>query len=373
MDWEAEGLLEGLSGKERDARISLLELLIAEGFELQDIKRAHGEGELMFLLTSRSIDVTTQYTWDELLEKVGLPQELVERLIRAQGLARAEGDEVIYGDADVEMLQTTGRFIEAGVSEDDVLAIGRLLGRGFSQAAEVMRSSAMRMVLEPGLDERELAVRYAHVAGALTPMVEPLLGSLLKLHLSKMVQTEIISAEEREAGRLPGARDITVAFADLVGFTRLGEEVPPDELGAVAGRLESIVLELIEPPVRFIKTIGDAVMVISPEPEPLLDTTLRLVDAADAEGEHFPQLRSGLACGKALSRGGDWFGHPVNLASRVTTIAYAGSVLATDDVQGKAPGAYRWSKAGIKRLKGIDEAVPLWRARRLDAESGEPA
>ena len=56
--------------------------------------------------------------------------------------------------------------------------------------------------------------------------------------------------------------------------------------------------------------------------------------------------------------------------SRVTTIAYAGSVLATDDVQEKAPEAYRWSKAGIRRLKGIDEAVPLWRARRLEPDQG---
>src|SRR3954454_1925449 len=366
MDWEAEGLLEDLSGKERDARVGLLELLISEGFGLEDIKRAHGEGELMFLLTSRAIDVRTEYTWDELLDRVGLPPELVERLIRAQGLARAEGDEVIYGDADVEMLRTTGQFIEAGVSEEDILAIGRLLGRGFSQAAEVMRGSAMRMVLEPGLDERELAVRYAHVAGALTPMVEPLLGSLLKLHLSKMVQTEIISAEEREAGRLPGAREVTVAFADLVGFTRLGEEVPPDELGAVAGRLEQIVLEVIEPPVRFVKTIGDAVMVVSTEPEPLLETTLSLVDIANAEGESFPQLRAGIACGQALSRAGDWFGHPVNLASRVTTVAYPASVLTTSEIQEAAPERYRWSKAGIRRLKGIEVSVALWRARRLE-------
>jgi adenylate cyclase len=369
MDWEAEGLLEGLSGKEREARIGLLELLAAEGFELDDIKRSNGEGELMFLLTSRAIDVRAEYTWEELVERVGMPPEFIERLIRAQGLARAEPGEVIYGDADVEMLKASGQFLEAGVPEDDMLAVGRLLGRGFSQAAEVMRGSAMRMILEPGLDERELAVRYAHVAKALTPMVEPLLGSLLKLHLSKLVQTEIISAEEREAGRLPGARQITVAFADLVGFTRLGEEVPPDELGAVAGRLESMVMDLIEPPVRFVKTIGDAVMVISPEPEPLLETTLSLVDMANAEGESFPQLRAGIAAGEALSRAGDWFGRPVNLASRVTTIAYPASVLATNDVHESAPERYRWSKAGVRRLKGIEGSVPLWRARRLEPDA----
>jgi adenylate cyclase len=196
-------------------------------------------------------------------------------------------------------------------------------------------------------------------------MIEPLLGNLLKLHLSKMVQTELISAEEREAGALPGARHVAVAFADLVGFTRLGEAVPPDELGAVAGRLETMVLDLLEPPVRFVKTIGDAVMLVSPAAEPLLETGLSLAERADAEGEDFPQLRVGVAAGEALGRAGDWFGRPVNLASRLTGIARAGSLLATGDVHDLAPDRYRWSQAGIRHIKGVPDAVPLWRARRL--------
>ena len=366
MDWEAEGLLEGLEGRERESRVGLLEALEADGFSLDDIKRSHDDGQLLFLLSSRAIEVEVAYTWEELLERSGASEGLVQRLIRAQGMARAEPGERAYTDVDVEILKSTREFLEWGIPEDDVFTVSRLLGRGFSQAAEAMRGIAMRMVLEPGLEERELAVRYAHAAKALTPMIEPLLGNLLKLHLSKLVQTEIISAEERQAGVLPGARHVGVGFADLVGFTRLGEEVPPDELGAVANRLEDIVLDLIEPPVRFVKTIGDAVMVVSTDPAALVELGLRLVETANAEGESFPQLRAGIASGEALSRAGDWFGHPVNLSSRVTTFARPGSVLTTDEVQETAPDAYAWSKAGIRRLKGIDEPVALWRARRAE-------
>ncbi|MFL5843973.1 MAG: adenylate cyclase regulatory domain-containing protein [Solirubrobacteraceae bacterium] len=369
MDWEAEGLLEGLDGPQRDARIALLDTLESEGVPLEDIRRSGADGELLFLLAGRAIGVRVHFTWDELVEQSGLEPDLVERLVRAQGLTRAGPGEVSYTDADLQILKTTAEFIQAGVPEPDIVHVGRVLGRGFSQAAEVMRGIAMEIVLEPGLDERELAVRYAHAAGALTPMIEPLLGNLMRLHLSKLVQTEIISAEEREAGMLPGARQMTVAFADLVGFTRLGEQVPPDELGAVASRLELIVLDLIEPPVRFVKTIGDAVMVVSPEPDAMIEVALRMVEAADAEGESFPQLRAGLASGEALSRAGDWFGRPVNLASRVTTVARPGSVLTTEDVQDAAPDLYRWSKAGVRKLRGIDGAVPLWRARRAEPAS----
>ena len=90
---------------------------------------------------------------------------------------------------------------------------------------------------------------------------------------------------------------------------------------------------MIDAPVRLIKTIGDAAMLTSLEPEPLLDAALTLLDAAEAEAEDFPQLRAGIAIGPALSRAGDWFGRPVNLASRITQIARPGSLL------GRARGA----------------------------------
>ncbi|MDQ6812045.1 MAG: adenylate/guanylate cyclase domain-containing protein, partial [Actinomycetota bacterium] len=62
---------------------------------------------------------------------------------------------------------------------------------------------------------------------------------------------------------------------------------------------------------------------------------------------------------------GDWFGRPVNLASRITSVARAGSVLTESDVHEAAPEAYRWSFAGERRLRGIREPVQLFRARRL--------
>ena len=189
---------------------------------------------------------------------------------------------------------------------------------------------------------------------------------MLTLHLRHMAQTDAISAVEREAGQAPGARDVTVAFADLVGFTRVGEEVPVDELGRIAGRLAEMTAEVVQPPVRLVKTIGDAAMLTSPTPERLLEGALDLVDAADAEGSDFPQLRVGVASGQAVSRAGDWYGHPVNLASRVTDIARPGSVLVTTEIRDSLQDSFAWSFAGARHLKGIREAVPLFRARRVE-------
>jgi adenylate cyclase len=148
----------------------------------------------------------------------------------------------------------------------------------------------------------------------------------------------------------------------------LGAEVPPDELGAVAGRLATLAADVAQPPVRLVKTIGDAAMLVSPEAPALLDAALGLVAAVDEEGDDYPLLRAGIASGPALARGGDWYGHPVNLASRVTGIARPSSVLATEEVYDAGGDAYRWSFAGERALKGIDEPVRLFRARWLEPE-----
>jgi adenylate cyclase len=203
------------------------------------------------------------------------------------------------------------------------------------------------------------------------PLVGPLVLGMLSQHLRNMVQGEAIGAAERRAGTLPGARDMAVAFADLVGFTRLGEQIAPEDLGSVAERLFSITREVVEPPVRLVKTIGDAVMLTSADPAVLVATALRLVEATDAEGADgaFPQVRVGLAYGPALPRGGDVFGRAVNLASRVTSMARAGSVLATREVRDHAADEFSWSSARARRIKGLPDPVPLYRARRHAAGS----
>ena len=202
-------------------------------------------------------------------------------------------------------------------------------------------------------------------------MLQPLLANTLALHLRQGAQTEVISALERRGGALPGAREVTVCFADLVGFTRLGEEVAAEELGALASRLEDLARGLVQPPVKLVKTIGDAVMISSPQARPMLDAALELLDAAEGEGEEFPQLRAGAALGRAVPRAGDWFGRPVNLASRVTQIARPGSLLIERELREAVPDdAYRFSLAGERRLRGVREPVRLFRVRRTQLAAG---
>jgi adenylate cyclase len=364
IDFAAEGLLDGLEGEERAERLALLKQLAADGVPLADLRRASANGTVMFLPADRVIAGSERYTATQVAELAGVDLEFLITARRAMGLPIPELDDAVYTDADLESARLIHVTRAAGISDEENLELLRVLGRGLSQAAESLRALPLKLVLQPGISEHELAHRYAEASARLYPLVDPLMRNLLALHLRHATESEVISAVERSGGQLSGSREVAVCFADLVGFTRLGEEVPPDELGRLAVRLEALANEAAEPPVRLVKTLGDAAMLASPDPEPLLDAALTLIDAADAEGENFPQLRAGAAIGLALPRAGDWFGRPVNLASRITAIARPGSVLAEREVRESARDTYGWSYAGERRLRGIREPVSLFRARR---------
>jgi adenylate cyclase len=370
IDFEAEGLLEGLEGEQRADRLALLRQLAADGVTLGELRRATASGTLMFLPAERVIGGHVRYTASEVARLTGIDLDVLVALRSAAGMAPAE-DEAVYTEEDVHALRTAMIAKQAGIADEELEQLTRTLSRGLAPAAEVMRAMVMKLVIEPRMSESELSRRYAQSVAQLAPTVGPMVSNLLAAQLRQMAQSEAITAAERTGGRLPGSREITVCFADLVGFTRLGELVPPEDLGRLAVRLEAMTSEVIGPPVRLIKTIGDAVMLTSPEPAPLLEAGLSLLDAADAEGEEFPQLRVGSALGPALSRAGDWFGRPVNLASRITQIARPGSLLAEREVHESAPDSFRWSYAGVRRVRGLREPVPLFRARRLDGPGRE--
>ena len=263
--------------------------------------------------------------------------------------------------------RTRKQFLELGIDPDQVVQVVRVLAEGLSHAAEVMRYTALATILQPGATRTARSRRRSQaLVSRIAPLLGPMIEDMLFMQLRHMMETEAVNASERAAGApLPGARQITVAFADLVGFTRLGEEVPPEELGQLANRLADLARDVAAPPVRFIKTIGDAVMFVCTEPAPLLDAVLKLVDITDSDND-FPRLRAGIASGSAVSRAGDWFGSPVNTASRVTAAARPGAVLAAESVRDELgdDAGFSWSFAGARRLKGIKGEVKLFRARR---------
>jgi adenylate cyclase len=372
VDFEAEGLLDGLDDeKDREARRELLEQLYDDGVPLEDLRRAVEEERLALLPVERVLSSEERHTARQVAEEAGIELDLLLRIQQAIGLPVLDPDEPSLGHEALDAARRTRRFRDAGLPEDALIEAARVIGQSMSRLAEAMRGLVEDVVLPEAASERDLGLGLAAFAETVGGELEPMLGDALNAHLLAQIRSDVISRAELAAGQrgLAGAREVAVCFADLVGFTRLGERRPADELGAVAGRLAALAGDIARPPVRLIKTIGDAVMLVSPEVEPLLDVALELVRTADEQGEDFPQLRAGVAAGPAINRGGDWYGHTVNLASRLTGVARPGSVLVDESAKEAVDGDYRWSFAGQRRLKGIRQPVKLYRARRDGAEA----
>jgi adenylate cyclase len=372
FDYEDAGLLSDVQGDDgRDARIRLLDYLIdEEQVEPEEVLLAHEEQRLFLLPVERALGGVPRYNAAEVAERAGVDLELFLELRKTLGLADPDPEQRTYSDLDVKTMKSVRANLDMGMSVESIRGINRVLGASLSQLAAAVERQFLATYLDPNLDEAEMAKRYAAITRATTPEFAFVLQHLFNLHLRDQMRADILG-NEAAIDFLSDTRPIAVCFADLVGFTSLGEQIPAEELGAIAERLSGLASEIVEPPVRLIKSIGDAVMLIAPEPRVLLDTALALMAAVEREGDGFPQLSVGLAFGEALDRSGDVYGPPVNLASRLSDVARPGAVLTTAEVREAFPEDYDWSNVGRRRFKGISQPVSICRARELGTRSSQ--
>jgi adenylate cyclase len=370
IDFEAEGMLEGLEGEAREARLALLQELTGDGVSPEELKQAVAEDRLALLPVERVLEGEGErYTIDEVVERSGAPGDLYLRQRQALGLPLPPEGEAAFTDEDVDGARRLKAFLDAGLPEEGILRTARVIGMAMAQVAAASRELIGAALMRPGDTERDLGLRYAQAARELGPMLTPVLRDVLNLHQREQVRRDVVGQADLASGQFAGTSEVTVCFADMVGFTKLGENLTVSELGDVAGRLAELAGVVTKPPVRLVKLIGDAAMLVSVQPEALGEAALSLVEAADAEGEDFPQLRVGVAHGPAIARGGDFYGRPVNLASRITAVARPGSVLASEEAKEAMGDHFRYSFAGERQMKGISGRVRLYRVRREQDEA----
>ncbi len=123
----------------------------------------------------------------------------------------------------------------------------------------------------------------------------------------------------------------TFAFIDLCGFTDFvddhGDEGAVHELQALRAAVREITPMF---GVRVEKWLGDGVMLVGVESEPLVGAALAIEQRHGKAGQL--ELRGGVATGAViLLEGDDYVGRAVNLASRLCDIAPPGQLLAATD------------------------------------------
>lgn len=358
---ELERLLEGLDDRSREARLGLLEELLANGVDARDLRRAVDEDRLVLLPVERIISVGECLSGAQLAEICGLDAEFLMSIRRALGLPHAEPDTPVFREADIDAFRALGKIRGRRLPDDGMLEVLRGVGHGLWRISEVMRTLMAESLAREGDTEADLARRYVEVAEELRPVAGPLLESAMWAHLLQGLRTDVVTAREIDSGQIDDTWTVTVCFVDVVGFTDLADRLPANEVVSVAELLAALAARVAQPPVRLIKTIGDAAMLVSTEAAPLLEAVLGLIDTGK---ERLPPLRVGIAHGEGYTRGGDWYGTTVNLASRVTAAAEPGAILATREARDAVPTSYAWEPLGRASLKGVHSPPELFRLER---------
>jgi adenylate cyclase len=356
--------LRGLDGPVREEREELVRWLLDEDFGAGQIADAMSP---MLLPTNRVLgDDGTLVSAQSVAESARVPVELVLRLHRAIGLADS-GDphSAVYPRADAEAVIPATSLIGLGIDAEQVALTVRLLVQGLTDAAMSMRYGGLKTILNPGTREIDLAKALERLAVEAKPFIEAMINEIAALTLRRSFETEAITLSERSAGHLPGGRSVVIAFADIVGFTQLAEDLPLEALGRIVDDLVDITHDVVTEPVRFVKSIGDAVMLVSPDAAKLMGVVVDLLESA---AHRDLRLRAGIASGLAMSRAGDWYGSPVNIASRITDIAPPGEAWVAESAAVAAGQTSDVTLAfvALRKLRGVRDATRLFRATRCE-------
>jgi adenylate cyclase len=252
-----------------------------------------------------------RYTRVEVAALVGMPLADASELWRALGFADTADDEAVFTDADVDTLRMADSLVRDGlVDERGRVAVARMLGQSMSRLAEWQ----VQLLVERLGGDANLAPALAE---GLLPTIEGIQGYVWRRHLA---------AHAARVLGVPGADELTVGFADMVGYTSLTRRLSEAGLAALLDAFETAAAETVaRHGGRIVKLLGDEVLYVTDQPGSAVDIALELL-AGDIP------LRAGAAHGRVLQRYGDVYGPVVNLAARLTGVARPGTLLADKEL-----------------------------------------
>jgi adenylate cyclase len=336
------------------------------GHSLEDLKQAGREGRLAFGFAEDLFPrPEEQVTVDQVAEETGLEPELIERILVILGTPLER--ERLLSPHDVQALRHCARVLAAGFPLVAFLQLVRVYAQSLRRIADAEVRLFHLYVHEPlirdGVPELEMAESMGELAGDVLPLASPLIDYLHTRYLRFFLEQDVIGHMESELETMSdlGQVPITLCFIDLTGFTRYTEEEGDLEALDVVEHFVETVEATLPPEATIVKTIGDEVMVVSPDAASLTEWAVGLLAHFPAR----PQPRVGIHFASAMYRDGDYFGTHVNLAHRVVSRAHAGEVLVTDRVAEAIEGreALAYEPIGEVGLKGFPTPTPLFVVR----------
>jgi len=218
-------------------------------------------------------------------------------------------------------------------------------------------------------------------------------GRLERYHSPQVVEEIIADASATGSFKIARTKNVTILFADLVGFTSWSEKMGPDQLSALLTQFFTLSSDAIFSQDGTIdKFIGDAVMAFFGAPIDQPDHAARAITAAlkmregvaewnakrAANGEPPIQVRIALNTGEAIvgeigsARRVDYtvLGNAVNVAARMEEfVAGAGDICIGPATYEATRSLFRVAQMGHFSLKGLSNQVPMYKV--IEAVSPE--
>ena len=339
----------------------------ARGHSLEDLKRAGREGRLAFGFAEDLFPAPAeQETVEQVARDTGLEPELIERILVILGTPLER--ERLLSPHDAQAMRHCARVLAAGFPLVAFLQLVRVYAQSLRRIADAEVRLFHLYVHEPlirdAVPELEMAEEMGELASDLLPLASPLIDYLHNRYLRFFLEQDVIGHMETDFDVSPdlGQVPVTLCFIDLTGFTRYTEEEGDLEALDVVETFVETVEVTLPPEATLVKTIGDEVMVVSPDAVSLTEWAVKLLERFPVR----PQPRVGIHFAKAMYRDGDYFGTHVNLAHRVVSRAQAGEVMVTDRIVEAIDGrdGLGFEPIGEVNLKGFPEPTPLFVVRR---------
>ena len=287
-------------------------------------------------------------TLRDLASRIDAPLDFVRLYWQTLGLPHPEADDVVFTEQDAAAVGRLSRMIrEGGFALRTTSSLTRALGHTADRLALWQVEALVEdMATRYGLDDTSARLLVLDRLADLAPLLEAQLVHAWRRQLAAIAgRLAADYGEQRMSGTdregLPLAR--AVGFADMVSFTRRTAGLGSTDLSEFVQRFEYAARNVVtNAGGRVVKTIGDAVLFVADdvvtgarvalglarELGGELDVELEQAAGGLAEGARgVTPVRVGFVWGRVLSRFGDVFGPPVNLAARLTDIANPSAVL----------------------------------------------
>ncbi len=384
--WRSLGLI-GAPDSERfrpeDAeRVRLVQMFLRRGIGLETIGQAAKGGLLdQYVGLTFPGGAGPAYSLAEAAEMVGLSLDLVRRLWE---VAEVGEPEEMCGEDDLGMLRQCKVALDAGLPEEALTQVLRVyadaLGRVADAESRLFHFYVHQRLKTAGLSGLELADSVQAAGERINPLMEPAIRYFHRKAMTRAAREQMAMGLAEEAGLLeeaevPGQLRTAIVFVDLSSFTPLAEAMGDVKAAEVLARFSNLVREAAGRwEGRVVKQIGDAFMLVFPDPRSAVASALE-IEARTATEPQFPAARSGVHWGPVLYRDGDYLGSNVNIASRVATEAERHQVLVTAPVRKEAKRLpeVEFVRLGKRRLKGLAEDLDLFEARASRVEERERA